>query len=93
MNKITLLNLFSTPLLSDDRKPTQGTLYDLNINNGSVEKQQTKYISEYGVELLVEPLKVAIIEDLSTDENSSLNNYDKLTPIDDSGPVIEEVDN
>lgn len=90
VKKITLLSLDSIPLRTDNWQPAQGILYDLVTTNGSVTKKPTKLHGTQGVDLLVEVLEVAILQDLSTDENISLSNYAELTLA--NGPVLEEVD-
>jgi hypothetical protein len=92
--KITLLELDNQRLRVGEignYTPAIANLYDLSITNGAVTKKPTQLYSSQGVDLLVEVLEVAILKDLTTEENSSLSNYVELIP-DDPGPSIDEVE-
>src|SRR6266516_5842802 len=71
MKKITLLNLESYFLETNDNQAAAGVLYNLLINNGSVTKTSAKIGSQTGVELMVQVLEVAILKDLSTEDNNT----------------------
>jgi len=91
MKKITLLNLDSHFLEINDEQNASGVLCNLFINNGSVTKTSAKICGETGVELMVQVLEVAILKDLSNEDNSMLTNYVKSELEPSRGPRIRVV--
>ena len=92
LKKITLLNLESYFLQTNDNQAAAGVLCNLFIKNGSVTKTSAKIGSQTGVELMVEVLEVAILKDLSTEDNHLLTNYVQSELALSSRPPIQLID-